>query len=905
MPGDRLPLGIFTTNVSLVVRTWDAWMAEATGIDATQALNRPLTDVMPELEARGLLAIFENVLAQGTVEVLSPALHHYLFACAPSAPSGMFARMQQHITIGPLRDEGGIAGLIVTVEDATERIEQERRVATQLNDRGQDIASLTRELGEHDWRVRRRAVEQLAQQGNAIVDAFVQTLQRQHNDLGVLSSALDLLALSDIDVVEPLVRCLDADDVNLRIQAALILGERRDRRAIAPLIAHLDDPDMNVRFHAIEALGHLGATEAAERLAAIAEERDFFLAFPAIQTLTRVGTPAIAPRLVPLLADDLLRAPAIEALGELGDEDVAAPLVRLLNTAGAPTDVITDALSTLYERYESRYRAGEHIADLVRSAVTPAGTQQILDAVNRVGADRLQGLATVLGWLDGDAVQRALTRLLGHETVRSQVVEALVRYGTGVVALLTEQLHAEDLETRQSAAVALGRIGDRRATAALIAALNDRELAIVAAGALARIGDVAAFDALIDRLGDPDSAVRQSVIAALNSIGHCEMPRRIAALLDDPDPNVRESALKIAGYFGYAECVEQTIAACRDVSDSVRRTAVEQLPFFDDPRVIAPLLERIDDGSAAVRAAAVSACVRIDDASRIDALLRAVHDTDSWVRYAALKALSAIGARNALPAVVHALNHDPAVPVRLAAIEAIGRLDAPRALEVLAPLAQAHDDDIARAAIGALGHVDGPEAVTALERAARGSQRWQRLAAVDALARRLDTKVAEVLQWVAAADDDPDVVRAAVDALTRVGLREGERQGRSATHALIALTEEPARRQMAIAALGSLPPRRIEDVVAGLRHPSPHARGATVEALSRMRHPDASRAIESALNDPSPTVRLTAVAELKHLGTRACQGKLLALARTDPDAEVRHAAVMAIARTESRDELSR
>jgi HEAT repeat protein len=317
------------------------------------------------------------------------------------------------------------------------------------------------------------------------------------------------------------------------------------------------------------------------------------------------------------------------------------------------------------------------------------------------------------------------------------------------------------------------------------------------------------------------------------------------------------------------------------------------------------LLERIDDDHPSVRGAAASACVRVEHDSRLDALLHAVNDADSWVRYAALKALSAIGAKAALPVVMQRLHTDPAVPVRLAAIDALGRLDPPEALEVLEPLARSHEQDVARAAIGALGYVARPEALAALERAARAAHPWQRLAAVDALARRVDTKVTDILQWAAAADDDSDVVRAAIDALTRVGLREGERQGSDATRALIALTEEPTRRRMAIAALGSLPPRRIDDVAAGLRHPSAHARCASVEALGRMRHPDASRAIESALNDPSPTVRLAAVAELKHLGTRSCQGKLMALARTDPDAEVRHAAVMAITRTESRGELSR
>ena len=34
MSPDRLPLGIFTTDEHLVVRTWDGWMAGATGIAA-------------------------------------------------------------------------------------------------------------------------------------------------------------------------------------------------------------------------------------------------------------------------------------------------------------------------------------------------------------------------------------------------------------------------------------------------------------------------------------------------------------------------------------------------------------------------------------------------------------------------------------------------------------------------------------------------------------------------------------------------------------------------------------------------------------------------------------------------------------------------------------------------------
>jgi hypothetical protein len=44
---ERLPLGVFTTDERLVVRTWDGWMAAATGVEPARALNRPVSEVIP------------------------------------------------------------------------------------------------------------------------------------------------------------------------------------------------------------------------------------------------------------------------------------------------------------------------------------------------------------------------------------------------------------------------------------------------------------------------------------------------------------------------------------------------------------------------------------------------------------------------------------------------------------------------------------------------------------------------------------------------------------------------------------------------------------------------------------------------------------------------------------------
>jgi HEAT repeat protein len=877
---ERRILGVFTTDTHLVVRTWDGFLTRLTGISAADALGHPIGRLLPGLDDRGLLARFRDVAANGTVEVLSPALHHGLLVSPPSE-SATLPHMRQRITIGPVREDGRITGVAVTIEDVTARAEREQ------------VEDLARTLGDQNWHARRSAVRELTNTGSGIVDALVETLREQHHNFNVLSSVLDLLSTAEIDVVEPIIAFLSEDDVDLRIQAAVILGARRDRRAIPALMRALDDHDANVRFHAVEALGTLRAAEAAEKLLALAGGGDFFQAFPAVHALSLIGDPSAAPKLVPLLRNEWLRAVVTEALGVLGDELVVAPLVQVLNEPGCPAETCADALSGVWDRYERCYGAGDHIAQIARRHISPAGTQNLLDAAHHAPADRLRGIARVMGWLSGPAVQRALTRLLGQRAVRAQAVEALVRYGGGVVDLLIEQLGAEDLEIRQAAVVALGRIGDRKATRALVAALADPELQLPVAGALARLGDQDAFEALLGLLDHGDTAVRQAAIAALNSIGHPEMPAQVTVLLDDGNPVVRESAVKIAGYFGYARCAERVIACTRDASEPVRRAAVEHLPLFEHPGAVPALLHALAFDTAPVRAAAAAALARVESPDTIAPRMKALDDPDPWVRYYALRSIGGIRTEDMAAAARRLIDQDPAPQVRLAAIDVLGRLDAADAVNVLQPLLHSDQDDIARAAIRALGHITDSRAAAVLSEVLRSEDPLHRLEAVVAIGARGGTTAPDMLQWAAAAESDDSVADAAISALARVGSREGG-EGTAAAAALVSLTAEPARREASVAALSALPAARIADVAKGLRHPSPDVRRATIQALSRMKNPEASYLVERALEDEAAEVRATAAAELRRLGSRSASRKLLALARTDPDIEVRRAAVMAV-----------
>lgn len=717
-------VGIFTTDQHLVIQVWDATLARLTGISEAAACGQALTAVLPDLEQRNLLKRFQRSLNDGVVEVLAPAFHHYLIPCAPATPAKHFDKMQQRVTIAPLRDDDAIAGLIVTVEDVTERLEHERELATRLAegdestrlsaaetisaDANYDATQLLDALSDDSWRVRRAAVQGVSQRAAPeAIAALLSSVVEHHQNASLLNSALQVLTSSDVDTLSPLLELLQGPDADLRMQAALALGEQGEARAAGELINALKDQDQNVRYHAIEALGKLRAVEAVDPLAEIAESRDFFLAFPALDALAKIGEPRIAPKVVSLLEDELLRAPAINLLGQLGDESAVAPLTALLNTPSAPTDLIAEALASLSDRYEEQYGEGKYIAELTSGAVSPTGVQNLLDALETPGRENLRPIALVLGWLKRSGVDRALTRVMGREDLRDEIIDALVRHGSATFDLLIPQLTAEDLEVRRSAVVALGRLGDPRATAALVNALSDESLAIDAANALGQIGDPEAIDGLLKLLGNNDASIRQTAVSALNSLALPQISKRIIPLLEDSDPNVRESAVKIAGYFGYPEAASGLLKVSRDPIERVRSAAIEHLPFVEDDRARAVLIQAIKEETPNVRAAAARALGNMDGPEVVPHLIEALADDDVWVRYFSARALGRRRAAESVEALAKVVEKEEFNHVRIAALDSLGLIGGEDVAEIIGGLLIDDDPDLERAAKQAMAATRG------------------------------------------------------------------------------------------------------------------------------------------------------------------------------------------------------
>ena len=297
-----------------------------------------------------------------------------------------------------------------TSSDEATRLNAVRELARA--DSGDRADRLILALNDESWRVRREAVDALdARRGAESIGAVLRAMREHVADLGTLNSAIQVLSQAGVDTFGPLVEFLGDKEPELRVCAALTMGNQNDPRAVPALLQALDDPDSNVRYHAIEALGKLKSSAAVDSLLRLAESRDFALAFPALDALSSIGDARAALPLTALLDDPELRLPALEALGSLGGEDAVAPLIALLHDHRDLTAAVASALTRIRDRYEARYGRGDRIEAAVRQTITAVGTKSLIDAAAGGDGPELEAIARVLGWLESADVDRTLVAI--------------------------------------------------------------------------------------------------------------------------------------------------------------------------------------------------------------------------------------------------------------------------------------------------------------------------------------------------------------------------------------------------------------------------------------------------------------------------------------------------------------
>jgi len=141
--GSQTVQGFFTTDTALVVRGWNRFMEDLTGIAFADAAGRGLFELVPDLKSRGLDAHFHAALA-GEARVLAHRFHRYLVPGRAGTPEPL-----QSARIIPLENDGVIIGTLTVIDDVSERVASERELRSRI-----EAAEMARGIAEDAVRVK-------------------------------------------------------------------------------------------------------------------------------------------------------------------------------------------------------------------------------------------------------------------------------------------------------------------------------------------------------------------------------------------------------------------------------------------------------------------------------------------------------------------------------------------------------------------------------------------------------------------------------------------------------------------------------------------------------------------------------------------------------------------------------
>jgi HEAT repeat protein len=447
-----------------------------------------------------------------------------LVVAAPAAESGVSGR--------PLWPDGdGDVARALVARDEGQRLRAVLGLAGVQTPSAK--ALLLTALRDRDTAVRLTAARLLARRGareaTAAAVSWLGASSANERLLGVLALR-DATELPD-DARRALERAMRNGDVTTRLAALDVLADHPAASSMAAIIALLEDEISEVRVRSLRAL------------AALRDPR---------------ASLAVARRLGD--QDRGVRALAASTLGALGDRRVVPALLRQLADASTePRTLVADALGRLGD--------GAAVPSLARIARRGPGDELARHATLALGA---------IGTPDAVEALLELARVPpGSELVRV----ALQRVGASAVPRLTEELRRGSPTSARLAAEALGGIGDKRATPALVAVVERREEArLVALEALARLADPAAVPALVSEAETGEAPeLRVLALQALEAVADSRGVAAIPRALLDHDAGVRAAAARLAGSIG-ASAEEQALAAhLTDQDVSVRRAAARAL----------------------------------------------------------------------------------------------------------------------------------------------------------------------------------------------------------------------------------------------------------------------------------------------------------------------------------------
>jgi RNA polymerase sigma factor (sigma-70 family) len=402
---------------------------------------------------------------------------------------------------------------------------------------------------------------------------------------------------------------------------------------------------------------------------------------PAGLVATALGAAATAP-LRAALVQTTVRAAVLFASAAEAAAGVLSPKVLAL-TEGALQMLGTSRVRVVWAALVLLAVAGPGAALLAwgvtgreREKAPPPRREaaQPAEAAQRVPKEALRyGGKTFDAWLD------VLLTDLKPET-RVEAIRALSAfgangYGREATTAIVEALHGYDVDTPDG---------------------DDRKVVDAGVQGIGKIG-AEAVPVLVDELKHRPNANRVFVLGCLNQIGRparAAMPE-VTAALRDKDQAVRRAAIWALGSIDReGDSVAAVTAAVTDDDPDVRARAIGLLgEWGKNAREAAPQLLKaaLDDPNANCRVQALDALRSLQPRADVivPGLKKLLKEKDAPVRQRAIALLGGLGkgARDAVPDLAVALQHDPNQGLRLEIADALGSIG-PAAKEAIPALTE-------------------------------------------------------------------------------------------------------------------------------------------------------------------------------------------------------------------------
>ncbi len=330
--------------------------------------------------------------------------------------------------------------------------------------------------------------------------------------------------------------------------------------------------------------------------------------------------------------DELL--PTILGLYMWDDDKSVRAAARTMFFKHAPAEIQAKVKENWKPSYRTLSITGERFQEAVRPFLEAFKSQDDFAGIAIVS------LINALGD-EGNDVRYAAAWALG-KTGNERAVEPLIRV-----------LSDDDPWVSESAIRALGVIGDERAVEPLIKALGDEDANAVAAW----WGSASGAAATVGRPPPPRVPVRESAAGALGKIGDARAVEPLIKALRDDNEDVCSSAAEALGQIGDARAVEPLINALRDNKRWVRQHAADALGQIGDARAVEPLINALGDNERWVCQHAAEALGVIGDARAVEPLIGVLSSRSLWPRKYATKALGMIGDKRAVEPFIELLGY--------------------------------------------------------------------------------------------------------------------------------------------------------------------------------------------------------------------------------------------------------